>query len=91
MYHYLRGILVKKELDRVIVECGGIGYEVMTSRNSSAEYEENSEIRIYTKMIIKNSALDHYLFGPGGDDYSAWSLRDIERRLKQEIAKTYGG
>ena len=44
-----------------------------------------------TKTLIKNSALDHYLFGPGGDDYSAWSLRDIERRLKQEIAKTYGG
>ena len=51
-------------------------------------YQENL---FYTKMIIKNSALDHYLFGPGGDDYSAWSLRDIERRLKQEIAKTYGG
>lgn len=51
-------------------------------------YQENL---FHTKMIIKNSALDHYLSGPGGDDYSAWSLRDIERRLKQEIAKTYGG
>jgi S-adenosylmethionine decarboxylase len=51
-------------------------------------YQEN---QFHTKMIIKNSALDHSLFGPGGDDYSAWSLRDIERRLKQEIAKTYGG
>ena len=51
-------------------------------------YQENL---FYTKMIIKNSALDHSLFGPSGDDYSAWSLRDIERRLKQEIAKTYGG
>jgi S-adenosylmethionine decarboxylase len=44
-----------------------------------------------TKTLIKNSALDHSLFGPSGDDYSAWSLRAFERRLKQEIAKTYGG
>lgn len=54
MYHYLKGILVKREADRIIVENNGIGYEIFTSINSIEDYEENSEVKVYTRLIVKD-------------------------------------
>ena len=51
-------------------------------------YQENL---FHTKMLIKDFALDNYLFGLGRDDYSAKELRDIEQRLKREMAEIYYG
>ncbi|BAZ93647.1 S-adenosylmethionine decarboxylase proenzyme [Thiohalobacter sp. COW1] len=49
-------------------------------------YQENI---FHTKMLIKEFDLDNYLFGHGRDDYSARELREIERRLRREMAEIY--
>lgn len=54
MYHYLKGKFVKRDSDRIIVENNGIGYEIFTSINSIEDYEENSEIKVYTRLIVKD-------------------------------------
>lgn len=57
MYNYIKGILVKQEIDRIIVENNDIGYEIMTTANSLQDYEENSEIKVYTRQIIKDEEI----------------------------------
>ena len=54
MYHYLKGIFVKRDTDRIIVENNGIGYEIFTSINSIEDYEVNSEVKVYTRLIVKD-------------------------------------
>jgi S-adenosylmethionine decarboxylase len=51
-------------------------------------YQENL---FHTKMLIKDFDLDNYLFGLGRDDYTTRELRDIERRLKREMAEIFYG
>jgi len=51
-------------------------------------YQENI---FHTKMLLKEFELDNYLFGLGRGDYSDRELRDIERRLKREMAEIYYG
>ena len=51
-------------------------------------YQENI---FHTKMILKDFDLDNYLFGLGREDYTAKELRDIERRLKREMAEIFYG
>ena len=57
MYNYIKGILVKYEVDRIIVENNDIGYEIMTTVNSIQDYEENSEIKVFTRQIIKDEEI----------------------------------
>ena len=47
MIAFLRGILIQKESDRIIVEANGVGYEVFTP-NVSKLPELGSEIKVYT-------------------------------------------
>jgi Holliday junction DNA helicase RuvA len=57
MLHYLKGNLVKKELDRLIIETNGVGFEVLTTFNSLQEYNENEEIKIFTRLIVKDEEM----------------------------------
>ena len=51
-------------------------------------YQENI---FHTKMLLKDFDMDNYLFGLGREDYSTKELRDIERRLRREMAEIYYG
>ena len=51
-------------------------------------YQENI---FHTKMLLKDFDLDNYLFGLGRDVYSAKELRDIQVRLKREMAEIFYG
>jgi len=51
-------------------------------------YQENI---FHTKMILKDFALDNYLFGLGVDDLSEPEKRLILRRLKKEMAEIFYG
>lgn len=57
MVHYLKGILVKREADRMIVDIHGIGYSVLTTSQTLGEFEENDEIKVYTRMLIKDEEM----------------------------------
>lgn len=63
MISYVRGKLVYKTFDSIIIEAGGIGYNIMIS---GLDYEklptEESEIKIHTYFSVKEDAMQLYGF-----------------------------
>ncbi len=57
MYHYMKGMLVKQEIDRIILENGGIGYDILTTSRSVQEFEENKEIKVFTRLVVKEEEM----------------------------------
>lgn len=62
MIYSLNGKLIEKELNTVVVECGGVGYSCTVSLKTLAALPEIGEnVFIYTHMAIREDAVD--LFG----------------------------
>lgn len=62
MIYSLRGRLAVKELNFVVVECGGVGYGCRTSYNTVSQLSEiGSEAMLYTHLYIREDAAE--LFG----------------------------
>ncbi len=57
MYSYLRGIVTEKYEDFVVLENGGIGYEIAMSKNSLYEIELNTEVVLYTRLMVKEDEM----------------------------------
>jgi len=58
----LRGVLVEKSLDRVVIDVHGIGYQVVVSLQTLAELPAaGSEVTLKTHLQIREDA--HLLFG----------------------------
>ena len=63
MIGYLIGILTMKTDTGVLVETGGIGYEVMVPGNSHLFLEkEGAEVKVYTAMIVREDDISLYGF-----------------------------
>lgn len=63
MIGYLIGILTMKTDTSVLVETGGIGYEVMVPGNSHLFLEkEGTEVKVYTAMIVREDDISLYGF-----------------------------
>lgn len=63
MIGYLIGILTAKTEWGVLIETGGIGYEVMIPHNSHLFLEkEGSEVKVYTAMIVREDDISLYGF-----------------------------
>jgi len=56
MIAQLNGRLIEKNPTSIIVDCGGVGYEVSISLNTFAALGSDEAIRIYTKMIVREDA-----------------------------------
>lgn len=66
MIAHLRGVLVEKSLDLVVVDVGGVGYQVTVSMQTLAELPAvGSEVRLKTHLQVREDA--HVLFGFAGD------------------------
>lgn len=62
MISYVRGILVEKTPARIIVESGGVGYEILIPLSSFDTIGEvGSEVRVYTHFHVREDS--HTLFG----------------------------
>jgi Holliday junction DNA helicase RuvA len=57
----LNGRLLEKYPTELLIECGGVGYEVKISLHTFSQLSENESIKIYTKLIVREDA--HLLFG----------------------------
>ncbi len=58
MYDYIKGELVSKNYPNIVVECGGIGYLILTNqRNIMTLPELGNPIKIYTKLIHKEDSM----------------------------------
>ncbi|GAB6068550.1 Holliday junction branch migration protein RuvA [Methylothermus subterraneus] len=62
MIGFLRGILVVKQPPRLIVEVGGVGYEVDAPMSTFYRLPKiGSEVTLYTHLVVREDA--HVLFG----------------------------
>jgi Holliday junction DNA helicase RuvA len=57
----LNGRLIEKYPTELLIECGGVGYEVKISLFTFSQLSENESIKIYTKLIVREDA--HLLYG----------------------------
>jgi len=63
MIGYLVGILTMKTETGVLIETGGIGYEVTVPGNSHLFLEkEGAEVKVYTAMIVREDDISLYGF-----------------------------
>lgn len=67
MIAHLRGTLAEKTLDRVVVDVGGVGYQVLVSMQTLAELPEVGKlVTLKTHMQVRDDA--HLLFGFVSDE-----------------------
>lgn len=57
----LRGIVIEKTLETVVIECAGVGYEVFVTPNTNAQLLRGEEAFVYVEHIVRES--DERLFG----------------------------
>jgi Holliday junction DNA helicase RuvA len=62
MISYLRGRIINKSLNYVILEVTGIGYQVFTGENFLNELKIGSEVEVYTHHQVREEASDLYGF-----------------------------
>ena len=67
MIAHVRGVLVEKSLDRVVVEAGGVGYSLAVSLNTLAALPQpGHEVTVKTYLQVREDA--HVLFGFATDE-----------------------
>lgn len=63
MFHYIRGNVTMKFEGGVVIEAGGIGYEVFVPDNSAVYLADSREtVLIYTAMIVREDDVSIYGF-----------------------------
>lgn len=61
MIAYIKGIVVEKNIDNIIVECTGLGYEVFVCGRDLENISKGKDIVIHTYLKISEDA--HTLYG----------------------------
>lgn len=63
MIHYIKGVITETMPGKVIIENGGIGYEVCVPDNSVAYLKSENELTtLYTAMIVREDDVSLYGF-----------------------------
>ena len=63
MIAYLKGILVHKNQDSIIIDVNGVGYKVFTSPYSlGSDIDIGSTIKVYTHFYVRENIQDLYGF-----------------------------
>lgn len=66
MIEYIKGEIVELAPARMILECGGIGYELSISLNTYSFFNGKAKGKIYVYEVIREDA--HLLFGFAGKE-----------------------
>jgi Holliday junction DNA helicase RuvA len=76
MYAFIRGKLEYKETDRVVIDAGGVGYEVFVSTRTLSEQPAAGEpARVFTYLNVREDAM--LLFGFGSREEKAMFIKLI--------------
>ena len=68
MIGFVKGILAEKGAGYVIIEAGGIGYEIHVPANSGAYLSsEGEEVKVYTMMSVREDDVSLYGFSRRGE------------------------
>jgi len=62
MIAQLRGKIVEKNPTDLVVDCGGVGYELRVSLNTSSAIDESKECVVFTQLIVREDAQILYGF-----------------------------
>ena len=62
MIGQLKGRLIEKNPTDLVIDCGGVGYEVKISLNTFSSLSSEENIRIYTKLVVREDAQILYGF-----------------------------
>lgn len=62
MIGHLNGKLVEKNPTELIIECGGVGYEVKISLNTFSAIGSVEAIKLFTKLVVREDAQILYGF-----------------------------
>jgi len=62
MIGHLNGRLIEKNPTELIIECGGVGYEVKISLNTFSVLGADEAVKIFTKLIVREDAQILYGF-----------------------------
>ncbi len=61
MYAFLDGTVEEIDTDRIAINCGGVGYEVLSNTASIQNCQIGGRAKLYTRLIVREDALT--LFG----------------------------
>ena len=76
MYYYIKGTLVQKSDNYIVVDANGVGYMIYTSLNSMQNAGEvGKKITIYTYLHVREDVMD--LFGFTTVSYTHLTLPTI--------------
>ena len=62
MIYQVRGRLISKNTDFIVLEVGGVGLKISSTYNTIKRINEESEILLYTYLHVREDALDLYGF-----------------------------
>jgi len=62
MISYLKGQVLLKKSNYIILEVGNIGYQIFVNQKTLSDLKEKTEAAVYTYQYIKEDALDLYGF-----------------------------
>ena len=58
----LNGRLIEKNTTELLIECSGVGYEVKISLNTYTQLTDSEQIKLHTKLIVREDAQILYGF-----------------------------
>jgi Holliday junction DNA helicase RuvA len=103
MIHRLRGQLVEKDMEGVVVDVGGVGYRASTSTNTLRALPSiGDECVLHTRMVVREDAMLLYGFADRGERAAFDALTTVSkvgpklalailsRMGPQEVAETVG-
>lgn len=62
MIHHLNGRLVEKTPTYVVIECGGVGYQVNISLNTFEQIGGDEQLKLHTHLVVREDAQILYGF-----------------------------
>ena len=76
MYSYIHGVVAEKNHNELVIEAGGVGYQLYCSLNTVQDAPKIGEVmRVYTWLSVKQDGIE--LFGFGDKSERAMFLRLI--------------
>lgn len=79
MIAYLKGKLVIKSVDYIVIDVQGIGYKVYMSKTAIDKLEEEKEVKVYTYLKVRE------------DDISLFGFNTLEELHMFELLISVGG
>jgi len=65
MFYYLKGSLEYLDRNTCVVDCGGVGYKLTVSLNTSTSLSSklNNEVKLYTHLSVREDGVEMFGFG----------------------------